>query len=128
MNSIGNILWLILGGILVAIIYFIVGLLMCITIIGIPFGIQLFKLGGYALWPFGHELVDKPGEPGCLSIIMNLLWILLGWWEIAIIHLVFGLISCWDGGRSPSSTWYSASSSVSPSWGFLSASSISGWH
>ena len=78
MNSIGNLLWLILGGILVAIIYFLVGLLMCITIIGIPFGVQLFKLGSYALWPFGHELVDKPGEPGCLSIVMNLIWILLG--------------------------------------------------
>ena len=85
MNSIGNLLWLILGGILVAIIYFLVGLLMCITIIGIPFGVQLFKL---------HELVDKPGEPGCLSIVMNLIWILLGWWEIAIIHAVFGLIFC----------------------------------
>jgi uncharacterized membrane protein YccF (DUF307 family) len=94
MNSIGNLLWLILGGILVAIIYYIVGLLMCITIIGIPFGIQLFKLGTYALWPFGHELVDKPGEPGCLSIVMNLLWILLGWWEIAIIHLICGLVFC----------------------------------
>ena len=94
MNSIGNLLWLILGGILVAIIYFLVGLLMCITIIGIPFGVQLFKLGGYALWPFGHELVDKPGEPGCVSIVMNLIWILLGWWEIAIIHVIFGLIFC----------------------------------
>ena len=92
MNSIGNLLWLILGGILVAIIYYIVGLLMCITIIGIPFGIQLFKLGTYALWPFGHELVDKPGEPGCLSIVMNLIWILLGWWEIALLHLFFGLL------------------------------------
>ena len=78
MNSIGNLLWLLLGGIIVAIIYWIVGLLMCITIIGIPFGVQLFKLGSYALWPFGHELVDRPGEPGCLSIVMNLIWILLG--------------------------------------------------
>ena len=94
MNSIGNLLWLLLGGIVVAIIYWIVGLLMCITIIGIPFGIQLIKLGSYALWPFGHELVDRPGEPGCLSIVMNLIWILLGWWEIAIIHLVCGLIFC----------------------------------
>ena len=58
MNSIGNFLWLLLGGIIVAIIYWIVGLLMCITIIGIPFGVQLFKLGTYALWPFGHEIVD----------------------------------------------------------------------
>jgi len=94
MNSIGNILWLILGGILVALIYWIVGLLMCITVIGIPFGIQLFKLGTYALWPFGHELVNGEGEPGCLSIVMNLIWILLGWWEIALIHLVCGLVFC----------------------------------
>ena len=94
MNSIGNLLWLLLGGIVVAIIYWIVGLLMCITIIGIPFGIQLIKLGSYALWPFGHELVDRPGEPGCLSIVMNLIWILLGWWEIAIFHLVCGLVCC----------------------------------
>ena len=94
MNSIGNILWLILGGILIAIIYYIVGLLMCIAIIGIPFGVQLFKLGTYALWPFGHELVDGPNQPGCLSIVMNLIWILLGWWEIAIIHLVCGLLFC----------------------------------
>ena len=94
MNFIGNILWLLLGGILVAIIYFLVGLLMCITIIGIPFGVQLFKLGAYALSPFGRELVSGPGEPGCLSIVMNLVWILLGWWEIAVIHLVFGLVFC----------------------------------
>ncbi len=92
MNSIGNILWLILGGILIAIIYYIVGLLMCITIIGIPFGIQLFKLGTYALWPFGHQMVDKPNEPGCLSIVMNLIWILTGWWEVALLHGIFGLI------------------------------------
>ena len=94
MNTLGNILWLILGGILVAVIYYLVGLLMCITIIGIPFGVQLFKLGTFALWPFGHELVDGPGQPGCVSVVMNLIWILVGWWEIAVIHLVFGLICC----------------------------------
>ena len=94
MNFIGNILWLILGGILIAVILYIVGLLMCITIIGIPFGVQLFKLGTYALWPFGHELVDGPNQPGCVSIVMNLFWIMLGWWEIAVIHLVFGLLFC----------------------------------
>lgn len=60
MLLLGNILWPILGGILITIIYYIVGLLMCITIIGIPCGVQLFKLGTYALWPFGHELVDGP--------------------------------------------------------------------
>jgi uncharacterized membrane protein YccF (DUF307 family) len=94
MKALGNIVWLILGGLMVAMIYWLVGLLMCITIIGIPFGIQLFKLGTYALWPFGRELVDGPGEPGCLSLVMNVIWILLGWWEIAVIHLVFGLLCC----------------------------------
>lgn len=94
MNSIGNLLWLIFGGIIIAAIYYMVGLLMCITIIGIPFGVQLFKLGTYSLWPFGHDLVNGPGEPGCLSIVMNLLWILLGWWEIAAVHLVCGLLFC----------------------------------
>lgn len=94
MKLIGNILWLVLGGILVALVYFIVGLLICLTIVGIPFGVQLFKLGTYALCPFGHELVNGPDEPGCLSTVMNLLWLLLGWWEIALIHLVFGFICC----------------------------------
>ena len=94
MNAIGNILWLLLGGILITIIYYIIGLLLCLTIIGIPFGVQLFKFGTYALWPFGHELVDGPGQPGCLSTIMNVVWILCGWWEIAVIHLVFGLLCC----------------------------------
>ena len=94
MKFLGNLVWLVLGGFLVALIYFLVGLVMCITIIGIPFGIQLFKLGGYALWPFGHELVNGPGQPGCVSTVMNLLWILLGWWEIALIHLAFGLLLC----------------------------------
>ena len=86
MNALGNILWLILGGILVALMYYAAGILLCITIIGIPFGFQLFKLGTYALWPFGYEMVDGPGQPGCLSIVMNLIWILFGWWEIALVH------------------------------------------
>ena len=94
MKTLGNLVWLLIGGILVALVYYLVGLVMCITIIGIPFGVQLFKLGTYALWPFGHDLVNGPGEPGCLSSVMNLIWILFGWWEIALIHLVCGLIFC----------------------------------
>ncbi len=94
MKFLGNLVWLILGGLLVALMYYLVGLLMCITIIGIPFGLQLFKLGTYALWPFGHQLVDRPDEPGCLSLAMNIFWIVTGWWEVASIHLVFGLILC----------------------------------
>ena len=94
MKTLGNILWLIFGGAIIAFIYCLVAVVMCITVVGIPFGLQLFKLGSYALWPFGHTLVNRPGEPGCLSIAMNLLWILFGWWEIAIIHLVCGLFFC----------------------------------
>lgn len=94
MKILGNILWLILGGLIIALFYYIVGLLMCITVVGIPFGVQLFKLGTYAMWPFGTELQYRPNEPGCLSTVMNVIWILLGWWEVAILHLVFGLICC----------------------------------
>ena len=84
MKLIGNILWLILGGLLIALVYYLIGLLMCITIIGIPFGVQLFKLGTFSLWPFGRQTEYGPGEPGCISIVMNLIWILLGWWEVEI--------------------------------------------
>jgi uncharacterized membrane protein YccF (DUF307 family) len=94
MKTLGNLIWLLFGGILIALIYYMVGLVMCVSIIGIPFGIQLFKLGSWALWPFGRELVDAPGEPGCLSIVMNVIWLLLGWWEIALVHLFFGLLLC----------------------------------
>jgi uncharacterized membrane protein YccF (DUF307 family) len=94
MKFLGNLIWILFGGLLIALLYFVVGLVMCVTIVGIPFGIQLFKLGAFALWPFGHELVYRSTEPGCLSSVMNLLWILLGWWEIALLHVVFGLLFC----------------------------------
>ena len=95
MNFLGNLVWLIFGGLLTAIMYWIAGLLLCCTIIGIPFGVQLLKIGMLALWPFGHELVPKPGNSaGCTSVIFNVLWILLGWWEVALTHITFGLILC----------------------------------
>lgn len=94
MKTLGNILWFLLGGFLVALIYYLIGFLMCISIVGIPFGVQLFKFGTYSLWPFGHEIVDKPGEPGCLSAAMDVVWIMCGWWEIAVLHLLFGVILC----------------------------------
>ncbi len=94
MNFLGNLVWLIMGGLLTAVMYWIVGLMMCITIIGIPFGVQLFKIGVLALWPFGHELVSKNEQSGCLQIAFNVLWILLGWWEIALTHVSFGLVLC----------------------------------
>lgn len=94
MKTVGNIIWLVLGGIVITLLYYLAGLLMCLTLIGIPFGTQLFKLGTYTLWPFGHELVSGPQDSGCLPIVMNLLWILFGWWEIALLHLGCGLVFC----------------------------------
>ena len=94
MNFLGNLVWLIMGGLLTAVMYWIAGLLMCITIIGIPFGVQLFKIGTLALWPFGHDFTPKNNDTSCLQVVFNVLWILLGWWEIALTHLVFGLILC----------------------------------
>lgn len=94
MKYLGNILWFILGGFLISLVYFVVGLLYCVTIIGIPFGYQLWKFGVFSLWPFGTEVVDGKNAGGCTSVFMNVLWILIGWWEIALVHLVFGLFFC----------------------------------
>ena len=94
MNFLGNILWFVLGGVLVSLYYFIVGVLFCITIIGIPFGLQLIKLAGFALWPFGHDIQSDTNDGGCLSIVMNVIWILVGGVEIAMIHLTFGAFLC----------------------------------
>lgn len=94
MKFIGNILWLILGGLLVAAYYFLFGLLLCVTVVGIPFGIQLMKMAGFALWPFGREVHSDVNDGGCLSIIMNVLWILFGGIEIAMIHISFGIVCC----------------------------------
>lgn len=91
MSTLGNILWFILGGFIVALLYFAAGLLMCITIIGIPFGVELIKLAGLALAPFGKNVTTKD-TPGCLSIGFSVLWILFGWWEIALVHLFFAVI------------------------------------
>jgi hypothetical protein len=69
-------------------------LLMMVTIIGIPFGLKTLKLAMLALWPFGSKVTDSGNSGGCLSIIMNLLWILLGGIWICVTHLAFGLLLC----------------------------------
>ena len=94
MKFLGNLVWLILGGLLTAILYWIAGLLMCLTIVGIPFGVQLFKIGLLTLWPFGHDLVPTGKDACCMQVVFNILWILFGWWEIALTHVTFGLILC----------------------------------
>lgn len=92
MNLIGNIIWLIFGGLLVVVEYFLAGLILCATIIGIPFGIQCFKIGIFTLMPFGREVREVPGESGCLSTVFNIIWIFLGGIWIALTHLIFGIL------------------------------------
>lgn len=94
MSILMNILWLLLGGIFTAVEYVISSLAMMITIIGIPFGLQTLKLSLLALCPFGKEIHTTPQSGGCLSIIMNILWICLGGIWISLSHLVFGIILC----------------------------------
>jgi len=92
MNFIGNIIWLVFGGILGAIAWFVAGLLLCVTIIGIPFGVQCFKIAGFVLWPFGRDI--DIGNFGAGGLIMNILWIIFLGWELAVSHAVVGVIFC----------------------------------
>lgn len=92
MNTIGNVLWILLGGLVIFILYLIGSLILIITIIGIPFGVQTLKMAGLAFMPFGREAVQGERAGGCLYIIMNVLWLLFAGIEIAIIHLVLALI------------------------------------
>ena len=94
MKILGNIIWIVFGGLLLSLEYIVAGILMCVTIIGIPFGVQAFKLGFLARCPFGHKAADAPGEPGGLSVVMNIIWILVGGIWIALTHLVFGILFC----------------------------------
>ena len=92
MNLLLNIVWLIFGGFLIVIGYLLGSLILCITIIGIPFGIQCFKLAGLAIAPFGREVREKEPPGGCVSIVMNIIWIILPGLELALIHLMLALV------------------------------------
>lgn len=94
MGCIGNIVWIIFGGITVAIEYFTAGIALCITIIGIPLGVQMFKLGMMALMPFGQHAVEPPSGTGCIYSIFNLLWMFTGGLVIAVTHLFYGIVLC----------------------------------
>ena len=91
MNLIGNLVWLIFGGFIAAAGYIIGGLGLCLTIVGIPFGLQSIKLGLATLAPFGKQVVVEEHEGG-LALLFDFLWIVLFGWEIAIAHLVAAFI------------------------------------
>jgi uncharacterized membrane protein YccF (DUF307 family) len=93
-KTILNILWLVLAGIWLAIGYVLAAVILAITIIGIPFAVQAFKLAGYALWPFGRTLVQSPTRHKGLSAVANVLWLVLAGWWLALLHLLTGILLC----------------------------------
>lgn len=92
MNLLGNIIWLLFGGLFAAIGYFFGGIILCITIVGIPWGLQCFKLAALVLMPFGKKVVSDSNDSGCLSVLCNIIWILSGGLYTAIIHIVMGAV------------------------------------
>ena len=92
MSCLGNIIWLIFGGLLASLGYILGGIGMMLTIIGIPFGIQSIKLGIANLAPFGKHVETKENAGSLLTIIFNIIWLIFFGWEIALIHLISGVI------------------------------------
>ena len=94
MKVIGNILWLIFGGLECALGYFSGSIALILTIIGIPLGIQTFKLGLLCLWPFGSQVSESADSSGCLNVIMNIIWFIFGGLYTCLAHLFFGILLC----------------------------------
>jgi uncharacterized membrane protein YccF (DUF307 family) len=93
MRTILNLIWLVLAGFWLAVGYVVAGLICCVLIITIPFGIASFRIAGYALWPFGRTVVDKPGA-GAPSALGNIIWLVVAGWWLALGHLVSGIALC----------------------------------
>lgn len=92
MKILGNILWLLFGGLVSAIGYFAASLALAITIIGIPFAMQTIKIGIMTLWPFGSEVVKAEKVDSVLAFIMNIIWIFIAGFWLFLMHLAFGVL------------------------------------
>lgn len=90
---IGNVIWVLFGGLEIALTYFLAGLIMCLTIVGIPFGLILFRIGTFAFLPFGASLYKSPPSFTFFSVIFNILWIPFGL-LISLAHLFMGVLFC----------------------------------
>lgn len=91
MKTLGNIIWLIFGGLFSSISWLFLGIVWCVTIIGIPIGLQCFKFAGLVLWPFGKD-IEYTNSTG--KIFLNVLWILFGGLEMALFEFVLGILFC----------------------------------
>lgn len=92
MNLLGNILWLLFGGLFSFFAYLFGGFLLCCTIVGIPWGLQLFKLAPAVLAPFGKRVETTPASGGCLALFCNIVWILSGGLGLALGHIALGIL------------------------------------
>jgi len=92
-RTLGNVLWLLLAGIWLAIGYAVAGLISFVFIVTIPFGIASFRLAGFVLWPFGRTVVFRR-TAGLWSVIGNVVWVIVVGWELAVAHLIAGLVLC----------------------------------
>ena len=92
MKTVGNILWLIFGGLEFGLMMFVEGLVLCVTIIFIPVGLQFFKIGKFLLWPMGKKVANV--KPNGFKAFVNVLWLIIGGWEHALMFFFVGLIFC----------------------------------
>ncbi len=93
MRLILNVIWLVLSGFWLAVGYVVAGIVCCVLIITIPWGLASFRIANYALWPFGRTVVDRPGA-GAPSLIGNVVWIIVAGIWLAIGHIVTGVLLC----------------------------------
>ena len=92
MSLLGNVVFFVFGGFVIFLGYVLGGILLCLTIIGIPFGLMCFRLAGGVLAPFGREVQQTEPPGGLIAVIMNIIWIILPGLELAIMHLLLALI------------------------------------
>lgn len=92
MSILGNLIWFLLGGFIPALLWFFFGLLWSVTIIGIPVGVQCFKMASLQLFPFGKDV--SYSSMGAGSLLVNILWILVGGIELAIVNITIGILLC----------------------------------
>jgi uncharacterized membrane protein YccF (DUF307 family) len=93
MKTLLNLIWLVLCGFWMALGYALAGLICCVLIVTIPFGVASFRMASYALWPFGRTLVDRPSA-GAGALLGNLIWLVVAGWWLALGHLVTGFLLC----------------------------------
>ncbi|MFD3401968.1 YccF domain-containing protein [Kribbella sp. NPDC058693] len=93
MKTLLNLIWLVLAGFWLAVGYAVAGIICCVLIVTIPFGIASFRIAGYTLWPFGRTVVDKPSA-GAGALFGNIIWIIFAGWWLALGHLTTGIALC----------------------------------